>query len=265
MNAPLSPPDVIVGPTKQTLRDVWSPQLRNRRDVDVYLPATYSSGERHPVVYMHDGQNLSDPSIAFAGTWRLEEVLASLAPQGIAPIVVGVHNTKQRLEEYSPYPDEKRRGGNGAAYLSFLIHTLKPRIDRRFRTRASPSQTAIVGSSMGGLISLYAWLRRPDVFGLAAVMSPALWFGRERLFAFVEQATLPIGRLHVDVGTAEGEATLADTRALWSVLQEKNVPDHTHVNYLEDAGAGHDEAAWGRRLRGVLEFLLRTRSADQVR
>jgi hypothetical protein len=113
MNAPLSPPDVIVGPTKQTLRDVWSPQLRNRRDVDVYLPATYSSGERHPVVYMHDGQNLSDPSIAFAGTWSLEEVLASLAPQGIEPIVVGVHNTKQRLEEYSPYPDEKLRGGNG--------------------------------------------------------------------------------------------------------------------------------------------------------
>jgi predicted alpha/beta superfamily hydrolase len=265
MNAPVSTPDAIAGPTKQTLRDVWSPQLRNRRDVDVYLPATYSNGERYPVVYMQDGQNLSDPSTAFAGTWSLEDVRASLAAQGIEPIVVGVHNTKQRLEEYSPYPDKKGGGGNGAAYLSFLIHTLKPRIDRRFRTRASPSQTAIVGSSMGGLISLYAWLRRPDVFGLAGVMSPALWFGRERLFAFVEQATLPAGRLHVDVGTAEGESTLADARALWSVLQEKDVPDHTHVNYLEDAGAGHDEAAWGRRLGGVLEFLLRTPPADKAR
>ena len=109
---------------------------------------------------------------------------------------------------------------------------------------------------MGGLISLYAWLRRPDVFGLAGVLSPALWFGRERLFAFVAQATLPAGRLSVDVGTAEGEPTLADTRALWSVLQEKNVTAHAHLRYLEDAGAGHDETAWGLRLGGVLEFLL---------
>jgi isoamylase len=256
MSAPFSTPEAIAGPTKETLRGVWSPQLRNRRDIDVYLPASYSKGERHPVVYMHDGQNLSDPSIAFAGTWELNSVLAALATTGVEPIVVGVHNTRQRLEEYSPFPDTKAGGGNGAAYLSFLIHTLKPRIDRRFRTRPSPSHTAIVGSSMGGLISLYAWLRRPDVFAHAGVMSPALWFGRERLFAFVARTPLPVGRLHLDVGTAEGESTLADSRALWTMLQEKRVPDHTHLNYLEDAGAGHDEAAWGRRLGRILEFLL---------
>jgi predicted alpha/beta superfamily hydrolase len=265
MSAPLAAPDAIVGPTKQTLRGVWSPQLRNRRDVDVYLPASYNTGERHPVVYMHDGQNLSDPSIAFAGTWGLDSMLAARASERIEPIVVGVHNTQRRLEEYSPFPDAKAGGGNGTAYLSFLIHTLKPRIDRGFRTRATPSQTAIVGSSMGGLISLYAWLRRPDVFGLAGVMSPALWFGRERLFAFVDRAPLPLGRLHLDVGTEEGEATLADSRALWTMLQEKSVPEHTHLNYFEDVGAGHDEAAWGRRLGGVLEFLLTAASTDQAR
>jgi predicted alpha/beta superfamily hydrolase len=256
MSAPLSTPEAIAGPTKETLRGVWSPQLRNRRDIDVYLPASYNRGERHPVVYMHDGQNLSDPSIAYAGTWNLNSVLEALAVAGVEPIVVGVHNTRQRLEEYSPFPDTRAGGGNGTAYLSFLIHTLKPRIDRRFRTQPSPSHTAIVGSSMGGLISLYAWLRRPDVFAHAGVMSPALWFGRERLFAFVERVPLPVGRLHLDVGTAEGESTLADSRALWTMLQEKSVPDHTHLNYLEDAGAGHDEAAWGRRLGGILEFLL---------
>jgi predicted alpha/beta superfamily hydrolase len=259
MNAPLATPEEIVGPTRQTLRDVWSPQLRNRRDVDVYLPASYEQGERHPVVYMHDGQNLSDPSMAFAGTWELGSVLAVLAAKRIEPIVVGVHNTEQRLEEYSPFPDRKRGGGRGAAYLSFLIHTLKPRIDRRFRTHPSTSHTAIVGSSMGGLISLYAWLRRPDVFGLAAAMSPALWFGRDRVFEFIQRAALPPGRLYVDVGTGEGESTLRDTRALWSVIQENAAPERTHVNYLEDAGAGHDEAAWGRRLGGALEFLLNSR------
>jgi isoamylase len=256
MTAPMQAPDRIVGPTRQTLRDVWSPQLRNRRHVDIYLPASYESGARFPVVYMHDGQNLSDPSIAFAGTWGLESVLADLAAREIEPIVVGVHNTEQRLAEYSPFPDAKRGGGNGHAYLSFLVHTLKPRIDRRYRTDAVPHRTAIVGSSMGGLISLYAWLRRPDVFGLAGVLSPSLWFGRERLFDFVQRTELPGGRIYLDTGTAEGESTLRDAQALWEMLQPKVGSDHERAIYVEDEGAGHDEAAWGRRLTGALEFLL---------
>jgi isoamylase len=253
MTTPLPTPNRIVGPAKQTLRNLWSPQLRNHRDVDVYLPPSYDSGARHPVVYLHDGQNLSDPSIAFAGTWGLDAVVADLADKGIEPIIVGVHNTEQRLAEYSPFPDPARGGGHGHAYLSFLIHTLKPRIDRRYRTHPSPLQTAIVGSSMGGLISLYAWLRRPDVFGLTGVMSPSLWFGRERLFAFVERALIPTGRLYLDVGTAEGESTLRDTRALWAVLQAK---EGAQAWYLEDPGAGHNETSWGSRLGGALEFLI---------
>src|SRR5688572_4692615 len=138
-------------PVKHTLRRVWSPQLRNRRDVDVYLPASYGRSRRHPVVYMHDGQNLSDPAIAFAGTWQLDSVLRDLAADGLEPIVVGVHNHPDRLAEYSPFPDRKHGGGHADQYLTFLIRTVKPRIDRLFRTRLIPSQTAIVGSSMGGL------------------------------------------------------------------------------------------------------------------
>jgi predicted alpha/beta superfamily hydrolase len=143
----------------------------------------------------------------------------------------------------------------------FLIHTLKPRIDRRYRTQPSPSQTAIVGSSMGGLISLYAWLRRPDVFGLAGVMSPSLWFGRERLFAFVERTVVSTGRLYLDVGTAEGESTLRDSRALWQRVESKTAREQANATYVEEEGAGHDEAAWGRRLGGALEFLLGTERA----
>jgi predicted alpha/beta superfamily hydrolase len=241
---------------KETLRDVWSPHLRNRRDVDVYLPASYGPGRRYPVVYMQDGQNLSDPSTAFAGTWELEAALGELAARGVEPIVVGVHNHRDRLAEYSPYPDRRHGGGNGDAYLSFLIRTLKPRIDRLFRTRRSPAHTAIAGSSMGGLISLYAWLRWPDVFGLAAVMSPALWYGRSRLFEFVEAARVPRGRLYLDVGTDEGASTLNDSRALWALLKEKRFPIDSHLTYLEDRGGRHDEAAWARRFPGALAFLL---------
>lgn len=256
MNTGASAGDQTAASSKHTLSGVWSPQLRNRRDVDIYLPSSYAEGVRHPVVYMQDGQNLSDPSMAFAGTWQLEPVLLELSAKGIAPIVVGVHNTSDRLAEYSPFPDQKKGGGQGDAYLSFLIDTLKPRIDRFFRTRRLASQTAIVGSSMGGLISLYGWFRRPDVFGLAAAMSPALWYGRARLFDFVENCRLPQGRLYVDAGMLEGESMLRDARVLKVLLDAKAISNKTRLAYLEDPTGSHDEAAWGRRLGGALEFLL---------
>ena len=137
--------------TRRTLDRVWSPQLRNRRAVDVYLPESYPSGLRYPVVYMHDGQNLSDPSIAFAGTWELDAALARLASRGREAIVVGIHNNEQRLTEYSPFPDRRHGGGGADRYLEFVATTLKPRIDRMFRTLQGRDETMIIGSSMGGL------------------------------------------------------------------------------------------------------------------
>jgi predicted alpha/beta superfamily hydrolase len=246
-------------PVRHTLRGVWSPQLANRRDVDVYLPASLSerseSKGRYPVVYMQDGQNLSDPLIAFAGTWELATALNQLAGQGIEPIVVGVHNSPDRMAEYSPFRDPKHGGGRADAYLSFLARTLKPRIDREFPTRKGAAHTAIVGSSMGGLLSLYAWLRRPDVFGHAGAMSPALWFGRDRLFDFIARAALPRGRLYIDVGTAEGARTLADARALRALVEGKDRARRLRLAYLEERGGQHGEGAWAGRIGGALTFL----------
>jgi predicted alpha/beta superfamily hydrolase len=109
---------------KRTLKNVWSPQRRDRRDVDVYLPPSYRSGgsRRYPVVYMQDGQNLSDPATAFAGTWDLESTLERLAARGLEIIVVGVHHGgEERLNEFSPFPDRRYGGGAGESYLSFLV------------------------------------------------------------------------------------------------------------------------------------------------
>ena len=244
--------------TKQTLRGVWSPQRRNRRDVDVYLPPSYAAGrKRYPVVYMHDGQNLSDPETAFAGTWQLDAILRDLAGRDVEPIVVGVRNiVDERLIEYSPFPDRKHGGGDAHRYLAFLTDTLKPRIDRLFRTVRSPQRTATVGSSMGGLFSLYAWVRRPDVFSLGGMMSPSLWFGRDRLFDFVETSPLPRGRVYLDVGTAEGAGTLRDARTLRAILEAKGARDGEILRYVEARGGRHDEESWSRRLAGALEFLL---------
>jgi predicted alpha/beta superfamily hydrolase len=254
-----APAGAARAPVRHTLRGVWSPQLANRRDVDVYLPASHggsdSKGRRYPVVYMQDGQNLSDPSIAFAGTWELAGALNHLAGQGIEPIVVGVHNSPDRSAEYSPFRDPKHGGGDADAYLSFLARTLKPRIDRQFPTRKGAMHTAIVGSSMGGLVSLYAWLRRPDVFGHAGAMSPALWFGRDQLFDFIERAALPRGRLYLDVGTAEGARTLADARALRALVEDKDRARRLRLAYLEERGGRHGEEAWAGRISGALAFL----------
>ena len=242
---------------KETLHGLWSPHLKNRRDVDVYLPASYGGARRYPVVYMHDGQNLSDPNAAFAGTWHLEDALDELVEEhGIEPIVVGVHNTARRLAEYSPFPDRRHRGGDGDAYLQFLRRTLKPRIDRMFRTRRGAGQTAIVGSSMGGLISLYGSLRYPETFGLAAAMSPSLWYGRDRLFEFVESARTPRGRVYLDIGMGEGAGALRDARAMSTLLRTRGLEYGRTLMYLEDRRGRHDETSWGRRVAGALQFLL---------
>lgn len=245
---------------KRTLERVWSPQLRNRRNVDVYLPWSYPRGRRYPVVYMHDGQNLSDPSTAFAGTWELDATVARLAERGIEAIIVGVHNTERRLAEYSPFPDRRHGGGHADAYLEFIATTLKPRIDRLFRTRQGRDETITMGSSMGGLVSIYAYFRLPSVFGRAGVMSPAIWFGQHAVLDFIQNARTPRGRLYLDVGMQEGAGTLRDARRLGRLLVRKGFRRRSRtaaaLRYVEDPYGRHQEAAWARRLEGALEFLL---------
>jgi predicted alpha/beta superfamily hydrolase len=240
--------------------EIWSPQLRNRRAVDVYFPASYGNGRaRYPVVYAQDGQNLSDPSIAFGGnTWQLEGALEYLRTRGIEAIVVGVHNKGEaRLAEYSPFADPRHGGGAGARYCRFLTDTLKPRIDAEYRTRRDREDTAILGSSMGGLISLYAFFRRPSPFGRAGVMSPSIWFGQRRILEFVEKARYTRGRLYVDVGTAEGAQTVRDARTLVRILQQKGYERSASLRYVEANGHRHTETDWARRVAAALEFLLR--------
>jgi len=256
--------------TKRTFTNVWSPQLRNRRDIDVYLPPSYSGGrDRYPVVYMQDGQNLSDPRTAFAGTWELDATLERLAGDRMEPIVVGIHHVgAARLAEYSPFPDRCHGGGDGDAYLEFVVDTLKPRVDRLFRTRALRDSTAILGSSMGGLISLYAFFRFPSVFGAAGVMSPSLWFGQGAIVDFISEARPPRGGLYLDVGMQEEAGTLRDARRLARLLVRKGFERDKRrerradsrpaqrLQYVEDPDGRHGEGDWARRLEGALKFLL---------
>jgi predicted alpha/beta superfamily hydrolase len=249
--------DDVAG-TVKVLPHVWSPERQNARDVYVYVPPSYDATDRrYPVLYMQDGQNLFDASMAFGAEWQIDEHMERLSHLGLEALIVGIPNIGEaRLAEYSPFVDEKHGGGAGDQYLDFLTHTLKPLIDAEFRTKVDCSGTGIAGSSMGGLLSLYAFFARPETFGYAGVMSPALWFANRQIFAAVEQAPFVNGRIYLDVGTAEGEQTVDDARQMHALLTKKGYRPGESMLYVEDDDAEHSEAAWARRVRTALYYLL---------
>lgn len=155
------------------------PQLNRNRRIWLYLPPDYqTTSKKYPVLYMHDGQNLFDQNTSFSGEWKIDESLNTLHAQGNwGCIVVGIDNGGQyRLDEYSPWVNPQYGGGQGDEYLDFLVNTLKPYIDANFRTLPGRQTTGIAGSSMGALISMYAFAERQDVYAKVGVFSPAFWF-----------------------------------------------------------------------------------------
>ena len=161
--------------------DFYMPQLNRNRRIWIYLPPDYqTTSKRYPVLYMHDGQNLFDAATTAFGTeWKVDESLNELHLQGdYGCIVVGIDNSVNRLDEYSPWVNsEYNEGGEGDEYVDFIANTLKPHVDSLYRTLPGRLTTGIMGSSMGGLISMYAFAERQDVFGKAGIFSPAFWFG----------------------------------------------------------------------------------------
>lgn len=249
--------------TLKVLKGLWSPQLHNRRDILIYLPPSYSMGERrYPVVYMHDGQNLFDEATSFAGEWRVDETLEALSTQGVEAIVVGVPNQgESRLDEYSPFKDRIGNGGKGDAYLAFLVRTLKPRIDRDFRTFPGRAHTSMIGSSMGGLISLYAAFRYAGTFGAAGVMSPSIWFAERAILSFVRKALFIPGKIYMDMGLSEGHGMVSDARRMRTLLCEKGYRPGHDLLYVEERHGRHTESAWAGRLPAALRFLIPHRRA----
>jgi isoamylase len=256
----------IIG-TVVTLASFYSPELDNRRDVMIYLPPGYDAdAARYPVVYMHDGQNLFDAATSFGGVeWRVDEAMEDLAHHGTRAIIVAIPNMlERRTEEYSPYVDAEHGGGRGDAYVAFIADTLKPHIDRSFRTRPAPDQTVIVGAALGGLISLYGLLRRPDVFGRAGALSPTLWFANRAIFTTFRENKRPHGAIYLDVGTEEGQDYL-ETRKLADLLARRGYRRGQNLAYHEEVGARHGEAAWSERIGGALAWLLSGRPLTKRR
>ena len=250
---------------------VASQALGNERDVWVYLPPSYASSpqRRYPVIYFHDGQNVFDASTAFIGIeWQADETLERLATSGEMPeaIAVAVANSPRRMDEYTQVRDSGRgTGGAADLYLQFLVRELKPRIDREFRTLPGREHTALVGSSLGGLVSLYAGIAARETFGLIGGVSPVLSWGDsdiEKRYASAPAEHLPL-RIWIDMGTAEDKSAgagvprlILELRAFRDLLVRRGFVLGSTLGYMEDEGAIHNESAWAARLPRILRFLL---------
>lgn len=262
-----------VAGTVKVLRGVRSEMLGNERDILVWLPPSHGLINRtYPTLYMHDGQNLFDRQTSFAGEWGVDETLEALATEGIEAIVVGIPNAGQRrLAEYSPFEDPRFGGGRAADYLSFVVEVVRPLVDEAFRTTGQPEGTATIGSSMGGLISLWAFFERPDVFGLAGAVSPSIGFAGEAMIRYLERARFAGGRIYMDVGMNEGvprrpgvgelrrdpSGYVRLVRRARELLVRKGYIEGRDLLYVEDPAGAHNEAAWAARLPEALRFLLR--------
>ncbi len=241
-------------------RSEW---LGNERDVHVWLPPDYEAdpARRFPVLYLHDGQNVFDASTAFAGVeWGVDESAERLVHERRIepPIIVAIdHAGARRADEFAPTPDAHRQaGGHADRYGRFLVEELKPSVDATFRTHPDAAHTAVGGSSLGGLVTLFLGLEHPDVFGTLAVLSPSLWWDRRALLARVQAlpSRLP-WRIWLDAGTAEGRDTLRNVRALRAVLRRKGWRPGEDLHYLEVPHAPHSEAAWAARVPDLLAFV----------
>jgi len=237
------------------------PQLKTTRKIWIYLPPDYeTSGKRYPVIYMHDGQNLFDDFTSFSGEWRVDETLNDIYKEtGKSAIVIGIDNGgDKRLAEYSPWNNEKyKTTGEGDLYVDFLAKTLKPYIEKTFRTQKQSSRTIILGSSMGGLISLYASAKYPSVFGKAGIFSPAFWFVSNdlKMFLNINKNNLKHSKFYFVAGKNEDESMVPEIETVNQLLLKKSVPEKNIVVKIDEDGT-HSESYWKRELKAGLIWLL---------
>lgn len=235
--------------------DFYMPQLGRHRRIWIYLPKNYGhSQKRYPVVYMHDGQNLFDDITSFSGEWGVDEAMDTLGNIHRESIVVGIDNGgDKRLNEYCPYDMEKYGKGEGDKYVDFLVKTLRPYIDQHYRTTKKNSDNYIAGSSMGGLISMYAILKYPDKFGGAGVFSPAFWIAPAIKDDVAKHGSKVKGKIYFYAGKQESEHMVPDMLAVFEAMHKVSKAKMEIV--IRDEGK-HDESTWRREFPLFYKWLV---------
>ncbi|SDX41671.1 alpha/beta hydrolase-fold protein [Hymenobacter psychrophilus] len=238
------------------------PQLGRTRRVWVYLPNDYATAtaRRYPVLYMHDGQNVFDACTSFSGEWSVDETLSQLQAQGLdatGSIVVAIDNGgSERLNELSPWNNPPYGGGQGDQYVDFMVQTLKPYIDANYRTLTGREFTGVAGSSMGGLISTYAALKYPLVYGRVGVFSPAFWFAEQPLFAYLRlHPPRPDTRFYFVAGATESATMAPLMRAMHDSLAKTGMPA-ANLSYHSVPDGQHAEWFWKREFAAAYQWLI---------
>ncbi len=236
------------------------------REISAYLPPwDRQHGQfRVPVIYAHDGNNLFDPKKAFLGRhWKVRETLDAMILQGLVPplAVIGIHNTPNRMSEYSPVVSRQGGGGQGRQYLFWILNELVPWATQNLPVSNLRNDVGMVGSSMGGLISLYASFWHADRISRFGIMSPSLkWADHHALKRFLPRQHHKRVRLWMDIGLLEGldpaELESVDvTRFAAQQLLDMGYVSGQDFCYCEQADAAHDEYAWAERFPWMIAWL----------
>ena len=233
---------------------IESPQLHTSKKIWIYLPKNYSQNiqKKYTVIYMHDAQNLFDAKTSFSGEWNIDEKLDSLK----APvIVVGIeHGNEKRIDELTPFKNEKYGGGNADNYLEFIVKTLKPYIDKNYRTKTKAKNTILFGSSLGGLVSYYGALKYPEVFGKAGVFSPSFWFSNE-IYTFTEKQSKIKTKIYFLCGDKESDDMVKDLTKMKRLLDTKRCYC-LHLDKTKIVKNGeHNEKLWRDHFAEALIWL----------
>lgn len=240
------------------IENFYMPQLKRNRRIWVYLPPNYENTEdAYPVLYMQDGQNCFSQAASFSGEWQADETLERMIRTNRIPplMVVAVDNSPEyRLNEYAPF-SFSYRGKNiqpeAELYAAFLAETLKPHIDRKYRTKPEREHTAIAGSSMGAVVSLYTALHYDRVFSMAAALSSSFRLFPDEIKSLIKEnpSEFPM-KYWIDIGSREAERP-KDHFAVAKLL--KNTGENT-VRCRVILGAEHSEESWKRRFSRILRY-----------
>lgn len=227
---------------------LFSPELNRDVTIRVYLPCNYQDNDKqYPVLYLFDGQNLFDNQSSPFGEWRVDEAVDSICKAGGSnAIIVGIdHGGDKRLAEYSPWPiTDYAMGGNGDATAQFVMHTVKPFIDTTYHTLPDRANTAVGGSSLGGLMAYYMVLQYNTVFSKGLIFSPSLWINDEVDYLAARCNIQLDTRMYFYSGGMEDEEE--QVREMWesySMLSNMHFPD-LHLFFALDEDATHTENAW---------------------
>lgn len=233
------------------------PQLIRTRRISALLPHNYDRSERqYPVLYLQDGQNLFDDFAPF-GSWGVDKRLALLAERGQADVIIVAidHAEEQRIAEFTPSYRTRLGRGDGKKYVRFLAETLKPYVDKHFRTLPDQEHTGIGGSSMGGLISIYAGLMHPEIYGKLMIFSPSLWVSPNIPFQSLNLSNRYKGRIYLYGGGEEGASMLPNMQRFKQEMERRGGQMSVDFQLVFDPKGRHNEERWGQEFPRAIEWL----------